>query len=153
MKEGFAWLALITPTLWVLYHRLWWVLLGLICVGVLIAIIPALVTGDTAAATYSSLLVNLIMGFVANDLRRWTLARRGFVEVATVQAANRDAAEFRYFSNWDAGPILPQPVSAPPSAKPTEQPGPWRPQGPAKPPATSDDPAVIGMFPEPEGGR
>ena len=153
VKEGFAWLALIVPFLWLLFHRLWWALLGLVIVAVLIAVIPALVTGDPAAARYPSFLVNIVMGFIANDLRRWTLARRGYVHVATVQGANREAAEFRYFANREADMADSMTPPDPASGETAEQRGPWRPQGPAKPPVASSEPAIIGMFPEPEGGR
>lgn len=153
VKEGFAWLALIMPFLWLLFHRLWWALLGFMIVGVLIAAIPALVTGDPATGSYPSLLVNVVMGFIANDLRRWTLARRGYAHVATVQGTNREAAEFRYFASWEADTAGPAPAATPAVSETADSPGPWRPQGPAKPPAASDEPAIIGMFPEPEGSR
>lgn len=159
VKEGFAWLALITPFLWLLFHRLWWALLGFVIVGVLIAMIPALLTGDPSAGQYPSLLINVIMGFIANDLRRWTLDRNGFVHVATVQGPSREAAEFRYFEAHEAHGADPAPTPAPASAPaPTpgqtaEGRGRWRPQGPAEPARTTGEPAIIGMFPEPEGGR
>ena len=153
VKEGFAWLALIMPFLWLLFHRLWWALLGFVIIGVLIAMIPTLVGGNLAMGSYPSLLVNVVMGFIANDLRRWTLARRGFVQVATVQGANREAAEFRYFASLETDTSHSVPTALPASSETADRPGPWRSQGPAKSPMASGDPAIIGMFPEPEGGR
>ena len=153
VKEGFAWLALIVPFLWLLFHRLWWALLGFVIVGVLIAMIPTLVGSNLALGSYPSLLVNVVMGFIANDLRRWTLARRGYVHVATVQGANREVAEFRYFASSETDISDSVLTAVPASSETADRPGPWRSQGPAKPPVASGDPAIIGMFPEPEGRR
>ena len=39
----------------------------------------------------------------ANDLKRWTLFRRGYLQVAVVTGSDRDSAERRF---WDQRPSL-----------------------------------------------
>jgi hypothetical protein len=45
----------------------------------------------------------LIVGFVANDLWRWQLERRGFIEAGVVAAEDEDSAWQRFL---DANPHL-----------------------------------------------
>ena len=58
-----------------------------------------------------SLAINIIMGFEANDLLRWTYARRGYEEVGLVQGDDLDEAEIRFFSETalPAQPDVPPP--------------------------------------------
>ena len=44
-----------------------------------------------------SLGIAVAVGFVGNDLKRWTLSRRGYVESDIVTGDGADAAERRFF--------------------------------------------------------
>jgi hypothetical protein len=109
------------------------------------------------------LLVHLLFALEANNLRRWTLERRGFRLVAVAEGRNIEEAEIRYFSSREAGdPALPvPPIPAPPPA-PTSVPTPPVPPippiptslRPIQPSAEAGD--VVGLFPTPAttpGGR
>ena len=97
VKEGFCWPALFFSLLWALWCRLWWVALGLLVVEVMLSGAVALLGLDPLSEIAMSLGCAVIVGYVANDLKRWTLRRRGFVEVAVVVADGRDAAERRFY--------------------------------------------------------
>lgn len=100
VKEGFAWWAFLTPVLWLIYHRMWLVLLGFVGVVVAVNLIVELLSlGDTAAAL-ASLALGLLLALEANELRRWTLRRRGFEELGLVTGKRRDECEFRFFTAW-----------------------------------------------------
>jgi len=95
VREGFVWWAALLPFLWAAFHRLWLVLLGWLGVSVSIGAIDA-VAGD-ASGTILSLAFALWFGFAANDLRRWTLERRGWRLVGVTSGSDLDEAEARFF--------------------------------------------------------
>jgi hypothetical protein len=99
VKEGFCWPALLFLVLWALWCRLWWVAFGLLVIEVALSGAVALLGLDPLSEAAISVGFAAIVGFVANDLKRWTLRRQGFVEVAVVIADGRDAAERRFYDH------------------------------------------------------
>jgi hypothetical protein len=85
VKEGFSWPAFLFSGLWALWNRLWLVALGL-CL-------------DPLSEIAISIGFALLVGFVANDLRRWTLAGRGYFEADVVAAPDALAAELRFYEH------------------------------------------------------
>ena len=137
VKDAFSWSAFFFTALWFFAHRLW--LAGFAVLAVLIAFNWGLAALDVhpAAAVLAQMLLSLLIGFEANSLRRWTLARRGLPAVDAVTAADRDEAEIRAFARWLARQA--PPVPSRPSAAPL-------------PTARRPEP-VIGLFPDAEGLR
>lgn len=111
VREGFAWWALWLPFLWAPIHRLWLVLLGWFGVNVAIQAVDVLV--DTAAGTILSLAFALWFATIANDLRRWTLERRGMRLIGIASGSDLDEAEARFFAKLAAAgtrvDVLPPP--------------------------------------------
>lgn len=146
VKDGFAWLALFFPILWMLFYRMWLVLLGFLLV--VTAIQAAL-----AAAGYAEMFTgwvtfgaSLLFAFQANDLRRWTLGRRGYAQTGLVTGRNRDECEMKFFESWLAAQESePSPDTAPAPA-PAHTPAKRQ---PADRPSGKPDEDVIGLFPEP----
>jgi|ERR687897_1941539 hypothetical protein len=133
VRDGFSfWAFLITP-IWMLWHRLWLVLL--IYLGFSAVLHAALwaVGASGSVRAFVTLLLALLIGVEAGSLRRWTLRRRGWRELGVVVARNQDEAERRFFDSWDA-PATGRPVPAPAMASAA-----------ARPAAGND---VIGLFPE-----
>ena len=137
VKEGVAWWALFFPVLWLLYQRLWIVLIGFLAlVFVLEAGLALAGFGDTSAAL-CALVVQVVFAMEANDLRRWTLSRRGYRTIGAVTGNNRTEAELKFFSGWQgtqARSAPPAPVPAPPPA--------------SAQPASAGSEEVVGLFPE-----
>jgi hypothetical protein len=143
VRDGFYfWAFLLTP-LWLVWRRLWLVLL--IYLVVVFAVGQAMhhIGVDPGARFLALLLVSFLIGLEAGTLRRFTLARRGFRNVGVVSGTNMEAAERRFFSDWTAG-------------------GPGRPSGSAghRPPALPPSPGpafhappIVGLFPEPSASR
>jgi hypothetical protein len=142
VRDGFhVWAFLLTP-LWMLWHRLWLVLvLYLVLVGGLQWATVAL-GGSLATAFAVGVLVSLLAGFEAGTLRRWTLARRGWKNVGVVTGDDAEAAERRFFDSWVAAGAMP--LGPPPAAS-----------GVSAPPAVRapQGPEVIGLFPQPGARR
>ncbi|MCG8561517.1 MAG: DUF2628 domain-containing protein [Hyphomicrobiales bacterium] len=115
VKEGIAWWAFVVPVLWLIYQNMWLVLLGFLAVTMVVSLsVELLGLGETAAG-FVLLGLQYLLALEANDLRRWTLRRRGFEEVGLVTGKRRDDCEFRFFSTWLAerqagdagGPVRP----------------------------------------------
>jgi hypothetical protein len=141
VRDGFhVWAFLLGP-LWILWHRLWLVLLGYVIV---IAALQAglwLLGAGSGMTFLAGALIELLVGFEAPTLRRWTLARRGWATIGVVAADDREGAERRFFDAWSgATPHRPQ-WEAPASMT-----------GGFHAPL-SQSPAVFGLFPEPGARR
>lgn len=150
VKDGFSWVALIIPMIWMIFRRMWWPLLGYLAAALVlqIAIVGAGLSEE--AAFWALLLFALLFALEASSVRRWSLRRRGYQLYAVVSGHDRVDCETKALAAW----LAETPVASPPSVKAAAAPpSPLR-YGPqtGRPPATDDD-AVIGMFPEPEPGR
>lgn len=97
VREGFCWPAFLFAPLWLGWRRLWWPLLAWAAVTL------ALAATDWAWGGYLELAVQLLLGFEANNLRRWDLARRGWQEAGVVTAPDADTAFARFA---DAQPAM-----------------------------------------------
>ncbi|NND48946.1 MAG: DUF2628 domain-containing protein [Rhizobiales bacterium] len=100
VREGFSWLALLSPALWALYHRLWLVLLGFVVAVIGINLVITAAGFPEAANTVVSVAIHVLFAAEAQDFRRWTLTRRGYDVTSVVVAKNLDEAESRYFRGW-----------------------------------------------------
>ena len=142
VRDGFyVWAFLLAP-LWLLFRRLWLVLLGFIVVNALVGGILYLLGASSAFKFLGSLLIALLLGFEAATLWRWTLARRRWQTLGFVVGDDEENAERRFFGEWARRALVP---SAPPKSEPQYS-TPVR----RGPPTGSD---VIGLFPEPGGQR
>ncbi len=97
VKEGFCWPAFFFSLVWAIWCRLWLVALAIFIVETLVNVIMAWLNASVTAQTVISLGLALIIGVIGNDLRRWSLDRRGFVQSDIVAASDGDAAEHRFF--------------------------------------------------------
>lgn len=146
VKEGFAWWALLFPLLWLLFHRMWLVLIGFIVV--MVALQMGLTTAGmpSSAGTWLVLGVSLLFAVVANDLRRWTLARNGYREIGPLTGRSRAECEAKFFTAWLAArPDGTQ--TSPQSAGQTRKTG--QGQSESRRDAGESD-EIIGLFPQPD---
>ncbi len=91
--EGFRWGALLFGPLWLAWHRAWIpaALAAAALVGILI------VPGGAGRAVLLAAEA-LLLGLTGNDLRRWSLGRRGYVLTDVVAARDADAALARFLA-------------------------------------------------------
>lgn len=139
IRDGFCWSAFLFGPLWLLYRRLWLVLV------LYVALAGALLVGlrtvglGTDGQVVVGALIELLVGFEAATLRRFTLARRGWRELGSVSGDDLEEAERRFFDAWVTGESeRTPPAVAPPAAI-------------VRPLPHGQD--VIGLFPEPGGSR
>lgn len=132
VKEGFNWLALFVPVLWLIYQRMWLELAVFLVVLFLISFfpfLPFLLGHDPAARDFASWLVlglTVIFAFEASDLRGQALQRRGYGFAAAVTGRDRTEAERSFFTRWlprQQRRRLPPPVPRPSPAVTPTRPG------------------------------
>lgn len=104
VREGFTWGGLVFGWLWLLYRRLWIPLILWIAATVLIGAFAEASQVDKAVPVIVAFAMQLWLGFEGNDLRRWVLERKAYVEVDVVAAPGRADAERIFFSRWK-GPV------------------------------------------------
>jgi Protein of unknown function (DUF2628) len=140
VRDGFDFWAFLLAPLWMLWHRLWLVLL--IYLVVIVGVESAMDFAGVGAAgsAFAALLIAFLVGAEASTLRRFTLDRRGYRQVGVVGGTNAEAAERRFFDAWTkAGADRRSGPAAPPAA----------PRMPPMPQA----PDIVGLFPEPGPSR
>lgn len=132
--------AFLVPMLWAPWRRLWVVFAGWLVVTVAIELIASRL--DPRLGAILSLAFAIWFALVANDLRRWTLERRGHRLVGLVEAHDLDEAEARFIAGL-ADPARPRfgEVETPPAPPAAAHPVPSR----AAP--SRDLPPVVGWAP------
>lgn len=96
VREGFRFWAFLFTVLWALWNRLWLVALGLFAVQSLASALAQFAGAGTAVDAAITLGVAVLFGLLAADLKRWTLARRGYAMVSVVGADDDMGAELRF---------------------------------------------------------
>ena len=96
VKDGFSWPALFFPFLWMLSRRLF------LAAALYVLAAGAFVAFERLAgepAIFVLIAARIGLAFLANDLRRFFLHRRGYVLVGEASGRSIDEAEIRYFLN------------------------------------------------------
>ena len=104
VKEGFNWPALLFNVFWALWHRHWLAAIALFAIPLVIAIITKAIGLAPAGQTVLSISWSVIVGLLANDLRRYYLERDGFVEDGIAAGKTPDDALFQYLRDRAAPP-------------------------------------------------
>jgi hypothetical protein len=148
VRDGFHFWAFVLGPLWMLRHRLWLVLVIYLVVVVAIEVALHLLGVSGGVKFVVGFLIQLLVGFEAASLRRWTYARRRWGNLGIVVARNLEEAERRFFDRWTGAPETSASSPSPtPPPSPSPAPVPLTPPTMRIPPASPD---VIGLFPEPQ---
>lgn len=100
VRDGFSVFAFVLPPIWMLANRLWLVLFFYVLVLGAAHGLITLFEVPEHWRYYASLAINLLVGFEADSLQRWTLDRRSWRMVGTVSGTNFDECERRFFEGW-----------------------------------------------------
>lgn len=97
VREGFSLTGFVFSIFWLLYHRLWLPALAyLVLLGALAYVAETQMLAEEAV-TVVQLMLQLLLGTVAFDLKRWALGRRGYRMAGVVAAGNSTQAGQRYY--------------------------------------------------------
>jgi hypothetical protein len=142
VKDGFCWPCLVVPELWMIFRRLWLVLL-LYLAAVAVILVAARIVDGTLPFLFL-LPAHFYFALEANAFRVWTLRRHGYQIIGVAEGHRVGDAEVRFFyerefprSDW-------------------RQPPPARLQAAAAGAAVARSPSaesgeVVGLFPAPGG--
>lgn len=106
VKDGFNWSALFLPSVWFLSKKMWLVFATYLVIQAVLLIIVFWVELPSDVLTITKITGNLILGFEANNLQRWSLERSRYRERETVAARDIVAAEHRFFSHLTSGKVF-----------------------------------------------
>jgi len=98
VREAFSWGAFFFSVLWALRYRMWLTAIFLFAVSVALSLASDLLQVDPITESALGVALALIIGWEANDWRRRSLARRGYVTAAVIAAENLLEAERRFFA-------------------------------------------------------
>ena len=87
VREGFSWLAALFPLIWFLAKRLWLVAALYFALATLIGFVL-----PSTAFPWAMMALQILSGFEARNLQRWSLERQGFRLMGVVQGRNEDGA-------------------------------------------------------------
>jgi hypothetical protein len=96
IKEGFCWPAFFFTSIWLLFRRLWLVFLLYVLASAAIYYLTAKISPAVTSAVV--MLFGFLVALEANNLRRWTLERRGYRFLGVATGQRMAEAEFRFFS-------------------------------------------------------
>jgi hypothetical protein len=97
VKEGFSWPAFFFSVVWALWSGLWLAAAVFLAIEILWMTAFQWLGLPPLIDAVISLGLAVAIGFVANDLKRATLFRRGYAEIGVVAGTDRDAALQRFF--------------------------------------------------------
>ncbi len=93
VPEAFSWGALLIPIIWALYRRLWWVAIGVVVVSIVVPRLRQVADFNENGLLIANFAINIVLGWLGNDLRRWELRRKGYRAVDFVRARRIGDAE------------------------------------------------------------
>ncbi|MCC7252810.1 DUF2628 domain-containing protein [Hyphomicrobium sp.] len=98
--DGFSWLVVLFGPLYFLARGEWLALAAYTAAAVVLASILSLAGVGSGWSGWIFFLLNVVAGFEANELKRWSLGRAGWQEIAVVSGRGREEAERRFFEAW-----------------------------------------------------
>jgi len=147
VKDGFAWPALFVPELWLLFRKMWIVFLLYLAVGLGLTYLASKYGGPLPWVALA--VVHLWFALEANQLRRFSLARKGYDFVGVVEGRRREV-ELRFFHQWEP-PAMPAPPPAePPPASAMEAAAEPAKADPVPSSPSAEAGEVVGLFPTAE---
>jgi hypothetical protein len=147
VRDGFHFWAFAAGLIWLIWHRMWWALLGYIALSIIGEIGLSMLGASSGTRMAVMALFALLMGFEAASVRRWSLSRGKWRQVDIVVADDEESAERRFFERWTARRDLMDDSTIDRGAPPPTRPIPGQPF--SRPPREE----IIGLFPQPGASR
>jgi hypothetical protein len=106
IRDGFHFLAFLLPVIWLAWHRLWLEALVVLALALGLGALGNVFAADFAAF-FAGLLLSAYVGLEGPALRIAALRRRGWRELAVIEAGNREEAELRFLAE-EPPPSIPR---------------------------------------------
>ena len=101
VSDRFSWGAFVFTWAWALWNRMWIVAVIVISVLLIASLLPPV------PQILLSLVGSILMGLHANDLLGWSLARRGYSEIALGNGNSLEEAELQFYADGVSAPSRP----------------------------------------------
>ncbi|MEZ5841679.1 MAG: DUF2628 domain-containing protein [Hyphomicrobiales bacterium] len=98
IKDAFSWGALIFGPIWLIANRMWLVLAGWLVVVAALSALDYWLGGPGPAVVNT--LFNLLFALEANNLKGWTLEKKGWQFLGVAAGHDQDESERKYFADW-----------------------------------------------------
>ncbi len=102
VKEGFCWPAFFPGVVWALWKRLWPAALVIFTAEAGALLLTGLLDAGPTPGLALTLGFGLIIGYIGDDLWRWTLHRRGYEEIGVVGGNDLAEAEMNALVEYPA---------------------------------------------------
>ncbi|WBT38373.1 MULTISPECIES: DUF2628 domain-containing protein [Hyphomicrobium] len=100
VRDGFSWRAALFSPVYLIVRGEWLALAAYAGAAILAIAILNLAGAKTDWIVWTFLILNVLTGFEASEIKRWSLGRAGWQEIATVSGRGPDEAERRFFEAW-----------------------------------------------------
>lgn len=100
IRDGFSWRAALLGPFYLLARGEWLALAVYAAAAAVLAAILALASAGSAQFVSMFILLNVLTGYEASEVKRWSLSRAGWVEIASVGGRGQEDAERRFFEAW-----------------------------------------------------
>lgn len=109
VPDGFSWGALLFGPFYFLVKREWAGLLAFVVAAIAMRGVLSLVDANAGAVMVASIVLAVLAGFEANEIRRASLSFFGWREIAAVTGRSLAECEHRFFDAWLASepPVTP----------------------------------------------
>ncbi|WP_420960526.1 DUF2628 domain-containing protein [Brucella sp. IR073] len=101
VRDGFSFLALIMPVLWLLFYRLWFEA-GLVLVAAVALGLAGEYWSAPGTTTFLTFLISILVALEGNNWRLSALRRKGYADKGVIEADDREEADIRYFTDGAA---------------------------------------------------
>ena len=151
VRDGFYVWAFLAALVWLVWHRLWWALLGYIAISIVGEVALSALHAGAGTRLVVMVLFGLLMGLEGGSLRRWAYSRGKWRQIDVVVADDAQSAERRFFDRWTAR----RNFASDQAAIDRGAPPPTRhvPGEPFSRPPSGAHEAIIGLFPQPGASR
>jgi hypothetical protein len=151
VRDGFYVWAFLAGLVWLIWHRLWWALLGYVAISIVGEVVLSALHVGSGTRLLVMVLFALLMGLEGGSLRRWTFSRGSWRQIDVVVADDADSAERRFFDRFTGRrSFVNDPSAIDRGAPPPTRNIPGQPF--SRPPSGAHE-AIIGLFPQPGASR
>lgn len=114
VREGFTWTAALFGPLWMIVRGLWLALIIYIVGAVALGLLASALGLSHEIRTVLFLALHVLIGFEADQIERWTLARNGWTMIGSTTGENALDCERRFLDAWlpDQPMLRPETLSA-----------------------------------------
>ncbi len=100
VRDGFSWLALLLPPIWLIMNRVWIGLALFFGFTIIVNVIILAAGLNPIFATLASVLISLVIAFEGHNLRRWHLDQADYKLIGSVTGKDLNECELKFFESW-----------------------------------------------------